>query len=71
MTRNHTVLVVDDEPSVRALYVDALAEAGHRVEAVPLATLPDRLLVPLRGDVGVHVDHVHSGSDITLCILPN
>jgi len=34
MTRNHTVLVVDDEPSVRALYVDALAEAGHRVEAV-------------------------------------
>jgi CheY-like chemotaxis protein len=34
MTRNHTVLVVDDEPSVRALYVDALVEAGHRVEAV-------------------------------------
>ena len=34
MTRNHTVLVVDDEPSVRALYVDALVESGHRVEAV-------------------------------------
>ena len=34
MTRNHTVLVVDDEPSVRALYIDALVESGHRVEAV-------------------------------------
>lgn len=34
MTRNHTVLVVDDEPSVRALYMDALVESGHRVEAV-------------------------------------
>lgn len=34
MTRNHTVLVVDDEPSVRALYMDALLETGHRVEAV-------------------------------------
>lgn len=34
MTRNHTVLVVDDEPSVRALYVEALVESGHRVEAV-------------------------------------
>ena len=34
MTRNHTVLVVDDEPGVRALYVDALVESGHRVEAV-------------------------------------
>ena len=34
MTRNHTVLVVDDEPSVRALYLDALVESGHRVEAV-------------------------------------
>jgi CheY-like chemotaxis protein len=33
MTRSHTVLVVDDEPSVRALYVDALVESGHRVEA--------------------------------------
>lgn len=34
MTRNHTVLVVDDEPSVRALYEDALVESGHRVESV-------------------------------------
>lgn len=34
MTRNHTVLVVDDDPAVRDLYVDALAESGHRVEAV-------------------------------------
>lgn len=34
MTRNHTVLVVDDEPTVRALYVDALVDSGHRVEAV-------------------------------------
>jgi twitching motility two-component system response regulator PilH len=33
MARSHSVLVVDDEPSVRELYVDALAEAGHRVEA--------------------------------------
>jgi CheY-like chemotaxis protein len=30
--RAHSILVVDDEPSVRALYVDALAEAGHHVE---------------------------------------
>jgi DNA-binding response OmpR family regulator len=30
--RSHTVLVVDDEPNVRSLYVDALEEAGHRVE---------------------------------------
>lgn len=28
----HSVLVVDDEPSVRALFVDALEEAGHQVE---------------------------------------
>lgn len=28
------MLVVDDEPTVRALYVDALVESGHRVEAV-------------------------------------
>ncbi|HSK94936.1 MAG TPA: response regulator [Candidatus Angelobacter sp.] len=31
MTRMHSVLVVDDEPSVRNLFVDALEEAGHRV----------------------------------------
>jgi CheY-like chemotaxis protein len=31
-TRAHSILVVDDEPSVRDLYVDALGEAGHHVE---------------------------------------
>jgi CheY-like chemotaxis protein len=35
MARIHSVLVVDDEPNVRALYVDALQEAGHRVEVAP------------------------------------
>jgi CheY-like chemotaxis protein len=33
MSRSHSILVVDDEASVRQLYLDALAEAGHRVEA--------------------------------------
>ena len=43
-TRAHTILVVDDEASVRDLYVDALAEAGHRVEAaVNAAAALDRL----------------------------
>lgn len=32
MSRSHTILVVDDDASVRALYIDALAEAGHLVE---------------------------------------
>lgn len=32
MSRSHSVLVVDDEPTVRDLFVDALQEAGHRVE---------------------------------------
>jgi chemosensory pili system protein ChpA (sensor histidine kinase/response regulator) len=32
MPRAHSVLVVDDEATVRDLYVDALAEAGHHVE---------------------------------------
>jgi twitching motility two-component system response regulator PilH len=32
MARIHSVLVVDDEPSVRDLYVDALEESGHHVE---------------------------------------
>jgi CheY-like chemotaxis protein len=32
--RSHSVLVVDDDASVRALYVDALQEAGHRVTVV-------------------------------------
>jgi CheY-like chemotaxis protein len=42
--RAHTVLVVDDEASVRDLYVDALAEAGHRVEAAASAAAAlDRL----------------------------
>ena len=29
--RRHQVLVVDDDPAVRALYVDALQEVGHGV----------------------------------------
>lgn len=33
MTKAHTILVVDDEESVRSLYVDALEEAGHHVTA--------------------------------------
>jgi CheY-like chemotaxis protein len=32
VARQHSVLVVDDEPSVRSLYVDALREAGHQVD---------------------------------------
>ena len=32
MSRAHSVLVVDDEATVRDLYVDALREAGHVVE---------------------------------------
>lgn len=31
----HAVLVVDDEPEVRSLYVDALSESGHHVEVAP------------------------------------
>ncbi|HVM25463.1 MAG TPA: response regulator [Candidatus Limnocylindrales bacterium] len=34
-TKAHSILVVDDEPSVRSLFVDALEEAGHRVEVAP------------------------------------
>lgn len=33
MTKSHTVLIVDDDPSVRDLLTDALTEAGHRVDA--------------------------------------
>jgi CheY-like chemotaxis protein len=33
--KRHSVLVVDDEPSVRSLYSDALAESGHVVSAAP------------------------------------
>ena len=29
--KRHSVLVVDDDPNVRALYVDSLEESGHRV----------------------------------------
>ena len=35
MTKAHSILVVDDEPTVRSLFVDALEEAGHRVEVAP------------------------------------
>jgi CheY-like chemotaxis protein len=31
-SRTHSILVVDDDSMVLSLYVDALAEAGHRVE---------------------------------------
>ena len=33
--RRHQVLVVDDDASVRALYVDALEELGHSVAIAP------------------------------------
>ena len=33
--KRHSVLVVDDEPSVRSLYVEALEVAGHRVSVAP------------------------------------
>lgn len=32
MARTHSVLVVDDEPTVRELFVDVLEQAGHQVE---------------------------------------
>ena len=32
MTKPHSVLVVDDDPGVRDLLVDALIEAGHHVD---------------------------------------
>ena len=42
--KRHSVLVVDDEDSVRSLYVDALEEAGHMVAvAVDGADALDRL----------------------------
>ena len=33
MAKQHSVLVVDDDISVRSLYVDALSESGHVVTA--------------------------------------
>ena len=33
MAKQHSVLVVDDDISVRSLYVDALSESGHVVSA--------------------------------------
>lgn len=42
--KHHSVLVVDDEPSVRALFEEALAEAGHTVSvAADGADALDRL----------------------------
>lgn len=44
MGKRHSVLVVDDDVSVRALYVDALQEAGHKVAvAIDGADALDRL----------------------------
>lgn len=44
MSRRHTILVVDDEASVRSLFADALGEAGHRVEvAIDGAAALERL----------------------------
>lgn len=42
--KRHSVLVVDDEATVRSFYVDALAESGHRVSvAATAAAALDRL----------------------------
>jgi CheY-like chemotaxis protein len=35
MPKTHSILVVDDDPAVRDLLVDALSEAGHRVDVAP------------------------------------
>jgi CheY-like chemotaxis protein len=44
VSRRHTVLVVDDEASVRSLFADALGEAGHQVEvAIDGAAALERL----------------------------
>ena len=43
-TKKHSVLVVDDDGAVRALYADALGEAGHEVStAVDGADALERL----------------------------
>jgi len=42
--KRHSVLVVDDEPNVRSLFVDALEESGHMVSvAVDGAAALDQL----------------------------
>jgi len=42
--KRHSVLVVDDDPHVRSLYVDALSESGHTVAiAIDGADAIDRL----------------------------
>lgn len=44
MAKQHSVLVVDDDDSVRSLYVDALRESGHMVAvAIDGADALDRL----------------------------
>ena len=35
MTKRHSILVVDDDASVRSLFRDALTEVGHDVEVAP------------------------------------
>jgi CheY-like chemotaxis protein len=47
MATIHSVLVVDDEPNVRELYVDALEESGHHVQ---VATDGVAALEKLRSD---------------------
>ena len=48
------------EPLGKRLVESPQAElAGARIEAMPLALLPDRTLVSLGCDVCVHVDHRH------------
>ena len=44
--KRHSVLVVDDDASVRTLYVDALQESGHQVA---IAVDGDQALDSLRG----------------------
>lgn len=43
--KQHSVLVVDDEESVRSLYIAALEESGHRIS---IATDGERALEQLR-----------------------
>ncbi len=48
MPKSHSILVVDDDPAVRDLLVEALSEAGHRVE---IARDGEQALDRLRGGV--------------------